>query len=307
MPDAGDKPEQPERTDPPEYTVYKSRPRLSRPDPQAGPLRPRRPVQARRRRRRQAAEGVPGRRTTAPGGARRSSGPGSSPSAGSRSASSPSRSRRRSRRAKLADGVGNVLDGNPFMLVSPQTILVLGTDVRSGAFAGARRGRVEELHRRRHQRPPDRRQLQERPLPLGHDHADPRRRRHLPQALDPPRHARRGPRPGPAEDQLRLRLRRRQARRAHGRGPARDRRRPGRDHRLRRLPQLHRHDRRDRRRPADRRLLERLRAAPSTSTSSRARTTSTASRRSPWREPARTAAARASSPAPTSSGPSSSS
>ena len=40
-------------------------------------------------------------------------------------------------KGKLADGVGNVLDGNPFMLVSPQTILVLGTDVRSGAFAGA--------------------------------------------------------------------------------------------------------------------------------------------------------------------------
>jgi LCP family protein required for cell wall assembly len=37
---------------------------------------------------------------------------------------------------KLADNVGDVLDGNPAMLVSPQTILVLGTDVRSGAFAG---------------------------------------------------------------------------------------------------------------------------------------------------------------------------
>lgn len=37
---------------------------------------------------------------------------------------------------KLADGVGTTLDGNPFLLVSPQTILVLGTDVRSGAFAG---------------------------------------------------------------------------------------------------------------------------------------------------------------------------
>jgi LCP family protein required for cell wall assembly len=30
-----------------------------------------------------------------------------------------------------------VLDGNPFMLVSPQTILVLGTDVRSGAFGSS--------------------------------------------------------------------------------------------------------------------------------------------------------------------------
>jgi LCP family protein required for cell wall assembly len=39
-------------------------------------------------------------------------------------------------KSKLADGVGQTLDGNPFLLVSPQTILVLGTDVRSGAFAG---------------------------------------------------------------------------------------------------------------------------------------------------------------------------
>jgi LCP family protein required for cell wall assembly len=39
-------------------------------------------------------------------------------------------------KSKLADGVGKTLHGDPFMLVSPQTILVLGTDVRSGAFAG---------------------------------------------------------------------------------------------------------------------------------------------------------------------------
>ena len=36
---------------------------------------------------------------------------------------------------KLAD-MGNVLHGNPFLAVSPQTILVLGTDIRSGQFAG---------------------------------------------------------------------------------------------------------------------------------------------------------------------------
>jgi LCP family protein required for cell wall assembly len=40
-------------------------------------------------------------------------------------------------KGKLANGITDTLDGNPFMLVSPQTILVLGTDVRSGAFAGA--------------------------------------------------------------------------------------------------------------------------------------------------------------------------
>jgi LCP family protein required for cell wall assembly len=39
-------------------------------------------------------------------------------------------------KSKLADGVSKTLDGNPFMLGLPQTILVLGTDVRSGAFAG---------------------------------------------------------------------------------------------------------------------------------------------------------------------------
>lgn len=39
-------------------------------------------------------------------------------------------------KGKLAEGVADELDGNPFLIASPQTILVLGTDVRSGAFAG---------------------------------------------------------------------------------------------------------------------------------------------------------------------------
>ena len=43
--------------------------------------------------------------------------------------------------------MGNTLHGNPFLAVSPQTILVIGTDIRSGQFAGARRGGVEELPR----------------------------------------------------------------------------------------------------------------------------------------------------------------
>ena len=38
-------------------------------------------------------------------------------------------------KGKLVDSVDNVLDGGPFLL-GGQTILVLGTDVRSGAFAG---------------------------------------------------------------------------------------------------------------------------------------------------------------------------
>ena len=37
-------------------------------------------------------------------------------------------------KGKLVDGVTEELDGGPFMLASPQTILVLGTDVRSGGF-----------------------------------------------------------------------------------------------------------------------------------------------------------------------------
>ena len=40
-------------------------------------------------------------------------------------------------KGKLVDGIGKELDGGPFMLASPQTILVLGTDVRSGGFGSA--------------------------------------------------------------------------------------------------------------------------------------------------------------------------
>jgi len=39
-------------------------------------------------------------------------------------------------KSKLAD-MGNTLHGNPFLAVSPQNILVIGTDIRSGQFAGA--------------------------------------------------------------------------------------------------------------------------------------------------------------------------
>ncbi len=38
-------------------------------------------------------------------------------------------------KSKLVD-MGNTLHGNPFLAVSPQTILVIGTDIRSGQFAG---------------------------------------------------------------------------------------------------------------------------------------------------------------------------
>ncbi len=40
-------------------------------------------------------------------------------------------------KSKLSDSAKDALEGaNPFMVASPQTILVLGTDIRSGAFAG---------------------------------------------------------------------------------------------------------------------------------------------------------------------------
>jgi LCP family protein required for cell wall assembly len=39
-------------------------------------------------------------------------------------------------KSKLDDSVKDALHGNPFMAISPQTILVLGTDIRSGQFAG---------------------------------------------------------------------------------------------------------------------------------------------------------------------------
>jgi LCP family protein required for cell wall assembly len=39
-------------------------------------------------------------------------------------------------KGKLAPGITDTLDGNPFLAAIPQNILVLGTDIRSGAFAG---------------------------------------------------------------------------------------------------------------------------------------------------------------------------
>jgi LCP family protein required for cell wall assembly len=38
-------------------------------------------------------------------------------------------------KGKLAPGITDTLDGNPFLAALPQNILVLGTDIRSGAFA----------------------------------------------------------------------------------------------------------------------------------------------------------------------------
>jgi LCP family protein required for cell wall assembly len=44
---------------------------------------------------------------------------------------------------KLID-MGNTLHGNPFLAVSPQTILVIGTDIRSGQFAGSNEAETKD-------------------------------------------------------------------------------------------------------------------------------------------------------------------
>ena len=134
------------------------------------------------------------------------------------------------------------------------------------------------------------------PSRVGLDPAPARRRRPQRQALDPARHGRRHPRPRPQQDQRRLRVRRR---RAH------DHRRSSStsgidvnhvfEVNFDELPRAHRRDGRDRlhrrlRRLADQRRLQerRLHAAPA----ARARRTSTASRRSPSRARATTRATR---------------
>ena len=133
MPEEGDQTPKPKRSDPPEYNVYRSRSRLrdrfSKPD----------------------LSGLGGKLKRGGDGGERP------PKAPSAAGDGPPWRRiakwallvafgwivlsmlafavsAQIQKGKLADGVTKTLDGNPFMLVSPQTILVLGTDVRSGAF-----------------------------------------------------------------------------------------------------------------------------------------------------------------------------
>ena len=130
-----------------------------------------------------------------------------------------------------------------------------------GAGRGALAGVLRPAGARR--RPP--RRMLGRPVPRRHADADPRRRRRLPQTLDPARQLRRDPRPEPAEDQRRLRLRRRRGGDRSGRGLPRHRSRPRRDRRLHRLRRPDRRGRRGRgRRPAEalRRHLRRRRRRP---------------------------------------------
>ena len=133
------------------------------------------------------------------------------------------------------------------------------------------------------------------PGPLGHDHADPHRRRACGAAVDPARHGRRNPRPRPAEDQRRPRVRRTGGVDLGDQELASRPDQPRGGSQLRKLPAA---DRRDGRRQLHRRLhrlqaRRRLRpTAASRCACPPAPITSTASRRSRSRARARTCARR---------------
>lgn len=132
MPEPGDKREETRRTEPPEYNVYRSRPRLL--------SRLRKPDLSGLGRRAKPGGDQPRKPSTTggekPGWRRALKWVGIFAVAWIALSAFAFAISAQIQKGKLADGVGKVLDGNPFMLVSPQTILVLGTDVRSGAFAG---------------------------------------------------------------------------------------------------------------------------------------------------------------------------
>jgi LCP family protein required for cell wall assembly len=138
MPDEGDKPAEDERKPPPEYNVYRSRPglrdRLSKP-------------------------GLEGLKAKLGRGGKDGDGDKPPPSLIAEGDERPLWKRiakwvgiaalawlvisflafalsAQIQKGKLAKGITDELDGNPFLAVSPQTILVLGTDVRSEDFAG---------------------------------------------------------------------------------------------------------------------------------------------------------------------------
>jgi LCP family protein required for cell wall assembly len=129
MSPAGDEGERPKRPERPEYTVYRSRPslrdKLGKPD--LSKLRGRLPRRGERKPR--------GPRETSPW-RRRLKWAGIAALAWILISFAAFAISAQIQKGKLADGVGEALDGNPFMLALPQNILVLGTDIRSGAFAG---------------------------------------------------------------------------------------------------------------------------------------------------------------------------
>jgi LCP family protein required for cell wall assembly len=140
MPDEGEPPAAPERKDPPEYNVYRSRPslrdRLSKPgldglkqklgrggDGDGGDKPPKRPSLVS-----EADERPLWKRIAKWAGIAALGWIVLSFLAFALSA--------QIQKGKLANGITEELDGNPFLAVKPQTILVLGTDVRSEDFAG---------------------------------------------------------------------------------------------------------------------------------------------------------------------------
>ena len=220
----------------PEYKVYRSRRRLRdrirKPDLS-------RPAAGGRRRRAQAAEAAldAGRRRRAAAVATGAVvGRDRRPSPGSRSASSPSRSRPRSR--SRSSPTASPTSSTATRSCSPsrrRSSSSAPTCGRAPSPAPTRRSRSSASRRSSAAGARTRAAATPRSGRTRSCSSASGRRR-VPQALDPARHARRDPGLRGREDQLRLRARRREARGPHGRGPARDRRRPGRDHRLRRLP-----------------------------------------------------------------------
>lgn len=141
MPDEGERREDPRRKDPPEYTVYRSRPGL------------------RDRLKKPGLEGLKGKLGRKDEGDRGGGGKKPPPSLAGAGDERPLWKRIAKwagivalgwialsmgafalsatlQKGKLANGITDRLDGNPFLAVKPQTILVLGTDVRSNNFAG---------------------------------------------------------------------------------------------------------------------------------------------------------------------------
>ena len=115
---------------------------------------------------------------------------------------------------KLSGEAKSALHGNPFLLPSAQTILVLGTDARPPDTKEPGAAPSQECFEQQAHGDAPHGKCSARRIPRRHADADPRRRRRLPQTLDPARQLRRNPRPEPAEDQRGLRLRRRQGARS---------------------------------------------------------------------------------------------
>ena len=126
---------------------------------------------------------------------------------------------------QVSPAAERALDSSGPMPFFPNTILVLGSDARPKRQQG---GRCEPR----------------RPEPVGHDHADPHRRREVGAAVDPARHRGRHPGQRPEQDQRRLRLRRRRPGDHHGQALPRHRDQPRRRGQLRELPRLHQRARR---------------------------------------------------------------